>query len=73
MDTFTWSLPFVAEKVTEMFYHMLKNTKDDDIDDEDLEEIDINALTAEEKGAKIEEKKEILRNKVKFVSKMLKM
>lgn len=53
MDTFTWSLPFVAEKVVEMFYHILKNTNDANLDDDDLEDIDISKLTAEEKGAKV--------------------
>ena len=74
MDVFSWSLPFVAEKVIEMFFHVLKTTKDEDnISAEDLEDVDLAMLTQEEKSSKIEEKKEIMRNKVKFVSKLLKM
>lgn len=32
MDIFSWSLPFVAEKVVEMLYHLIK-AGDDTFDD----------------------------------------
>lgn len=33
MDVFTWSCPFLAEKVTNMLYNLIKNGEDDGIDD----------------------------------------
>lgn len=35
MDIFTWSMPFVAEKITEMFYHILKPNDNDVLSDEE--------------------------------------
>jgi len=38
MNIFTWSLPFVAEKITEIFMHIMSKK---DIVEDDGEEIDI--------------------------------
>lgn len=39
MDIFTWSIPFVSEKISEMLYTIIKPTGDDDFsDDEELSE-----------------------------------
>lgn len=41
MDIFTWSIPFVSEKISEMLYHIIKSSGDNDSDDdEELSEAD---------------------------------
>jgi len=80
MDIFTWSIPFVSEKITEMLYNIIKPEENDDDDDLD-ESMDINIPqptrtspdSSPQNVSTLKKRSEILRNKIKFVSKMMKM
>jgi serine/threonine-protein phosphatase 2B catalytic subunit len=57
MDVFTWSLPFIAEHLNQMMVKILEKEEDTD-DDDDIIEDDKTIH------------REILKNKVRFISKM---
>lgn len=70
MDIFTWSIPFVAEKITEMLYHILTpNDKEKNDSDEDLTQEDITTLISAGQG-KAPSRGDVLKKKIKFIGRM---
>lgn len=75
MDVFSWSIPFLAEKVVSMLYTIVrKGCGDDEIEDDN---VDVNKIFNREGTMSTEETKFsrglIMKKKVKSVARMSKM
>ena len=71
MDVFSWSMPFLAEKITQMLVTIVsKFDTDDDDGDLNLNEKDLTGMSKEEI---IEKKSRMMKNKVKSIAQMSKM
>lgn len=75
MDIFTWSIPFVAEKITEMLYHILKSNQEEGEDsDEEITPQDMEKLKVwqQYQGTGDKDRANALKSKIKFIGRMMK-
>jgi serine/threonine-protein phosphatase 2B catalytic subunit len=69
MNIFTWSIPFVIEKVLAMLFHLIQARNGEDGSRDEIASDRIRKLQSDLRESKVE----VFRNKVKAVSKMMKM
>ncbi|KAI4522636.1 Metallo-dependent phosphatase [Schizophyllum commune Loenen D] len=65
MDVFTWSLPFVGEKITDMLVAVLNTCTKEELEESDEEEVPVSP-TADEGDAR----KKVIKNKIMAVGRM---
>jgi len=70
MDVFSWSMPFVIEKVTEMLYNVLKYEGEDAETKKDETDVDIKDKLNEEAISTHKQRITSLKNKIRSIGKM---
>jgi serine/threonine-protein phosphatase 2B catalytic subunit len=74
MDVFTWSLPFVAEKVTDMLYSILSyQGPDGDDEPEELATEETDVVKISSQSEMLRKKGQVLKDKVVAVTKLMRM
>lgn len=69
MDVFSWSMPFVIEKVTEMLYNVLKYEGVEE-QDEPEDKVDVKGKLHEEASMTKKQKIQSMKNKIRSIGKM---
>lgn len=69
MDVFSWSMPFVIEKVTEMLYNVLKYEGVEEKEEQE-EKVDVKTKLHEEASLTKKQKIQSLKNKIRSIGKM---
>ncbi|KAF9003339.1 Metallo-dependent phosphatase-like protein [Cyathus striatus] len=67
MDVFTWSLPFVGEKITDMLVAVLNTCTKEELEESDEDELTLTSPTAVDESA---ERRKAIKNKIMAVGRM---
>jgi len=70
MDVFTWSMPFVGEKIADMLIAILSCCSKDELEEDDDDDVIQPSSTTPEEGDEKEERRKIIRNKILAVGRM---
>jgi serine/threonine-protein phosphatase 2B catalytic subunit len=66
MDVFTWSLPFVGEKITDMLIAILNTCSKEELEESDEEDVPVSPTPTEEQN----ERRKVIKNKILAVGRM---
>nr|GAT48835.1 serine/threonine protein phosphatase 2B catalytic subunit a1 [Mycena chlorophos] len=69
MDVFTWSLPFVGEKITDMLVAVLNTCTKEELEEEEEEDVTMTSPTSTTSEESVERRK-VIKNKIMAVGRM---